>query len=51
MKKPPVNATLIERITFYVERDEDEKAKALAHLGDYLENCFEYDLDWDPEDA
>ena len=50
-KKPPANSTLVERIMFYVKHDEEDRAKALAQLGDYLENCFEYELDWDPEEA
>ena len=46
MPKLHPNATLVERITFYVEHDEEEKAKALAKLGDYLEECFLWDIEW-----
>lgn len=46
-KKPPENATLIERLTFYVEHDQEDKAKALALLADHLEECFLWDIQWD----
>lgn len=41
------NATLVERITYYVETDERRKAKALAKVGDYLEECWQWELEWD----
>jgi len=44
--KPPVNATLIERLQFYVRTEQNEKAKALASIADYLEECFCWDIDF-----
>ena len=41
------NATTIERIMAYVERDELPKAEALAKLCDYLEECFAWDVTFD----
>ncbi len=40
----PDNATLVERIQYYVEYDELGKAKILATLGDFLEECYEWDI-------
>jgi len=40
------NATLVERIHSYVQDNQHEKAKALAKLGDYLEECFSWEITW-----
>ena len=42
----PVNATLVERIMAYMEYGLVEEAETLATLGDRLEECFSYDIDW-----
>lgn len=42
--KPPVNAGLMERIVWYVDQDENAKAAALAKLGDFLEECYSWEL-------
>ena len=44
------NATLVERIWFYVETEESDKAQHLAALGDYLEECFQWDVSYNTED-
>lgn len=49
MPKLDPNATLVERITYYVDTDRHEQAKALAKLGDYLEECFAWDVSFDAE--
>lgn len=41
------NATTIERIMSYMERDEEHKARALATLADYLEECYQWDVCFD----
>lgn len=51
MQKLDPNATLVERITHYVDVDNREKAKALAKLGDYLEECFLWDVTFNDEPA
>ena len=46
------NATLIERLQYYVNYDDPIKAKALAKGADFLEECFLWDIDFagpDPE--
>lgn len=40
------NATLVERIHHYVQADQHAKAKALAQLGDYLEECYSWEISW-----
>ena len=40
-------ATLVERIYWYININDAQKAKALATLGDYLEECYEWDVDFD----
>lgn len=40
------NATLVERIMAYVANDEDNKAAALAKLGDHLEECYSWDVEF-----
>ena len=39
----PDNATLEERVWFYLSSGDDEKAQALAYLHDFLEDCLELD--------
>lgn len=41
------NATLIERILWYVEHGYDHQAKLLANLGDHLEECFLWDVEFE----
>ena len=38
------NATLIERLQYYVNTDDPLKARALAKLADFLEECFLWDI-------
>ena len=45
------NATSVERIMFYVEVDEREKAQALAKLCDFLEDCYAWDVHWNAQEA
>jgi hypothetical protein len=40
------NMTLVERIHGYVERNQTEKARALAMVGDYLEECWQWEIDF-----
>ena len=40
------NATLIERIMAYVANDEETKAAILAQVGDHLEECYSWDVDF-----
>tara|TARA_R100001594_G_scaffold147246_1_gene199942 strand:+ start:4614 stop:4775 length:162 start_codon:yes stop_codon:yes gene_type:complete len=47
MTEPPTNATLIDRIMYYVNHNEKDKGAALAKLGDYLEECFLWELTFD----
>ena len=49
MKKPPENSGLIERILWYMEEDQDEKAEALSQVGDWLESCFSWTLTFSTE--
>lgn len=42
------NATLIERIQTYANKDLHVQARTLCAVGDYLENCFEYEVGWGP---
>ena len=42
--KPPANATLVDRVWHYVETEQYEKAEALSIVGDYLTECFAWDL-------
>tara|TARA_X000000368_G_C22829080_1_gene622526 strand:- start:568 stop:723 length:156 start_codon:yes stop_codon:yes gene_type:complete len=39
-------ATLVERIYWYMNINDVTKAKALATLGDYLEECYAWDVDF-----
>lgn len=41
------NATLVERIMAYVEHDLHEEAATLAALGDYLEECALWQLEYE----
>ena len=49
MEKIQPNATLVERIQHYVENDLHEQARALAQVGDYLEECFLWDIEFNTE--
>ena len=40
------NATLVERIMAYVANDENKKAEVLAKVGDHLEECYTWDIDF-----
>ena len=42
--KPPANATLVDRVWHYVETQQYEKAEALSIVGDYLTDCFAWEL-------
>lgn len=42
----PENATLIERLQYYVNFDQPKKARALAQVADFLEECYLWDLDF-----
>ena len=46
MAKDKDTMTLVERITSYVQQDQREKAAALAKVGDYLEECWMWDVDF-----
>lgn len=46
----PPNATLLERITAYVEHDMFVRAETLVNIGNLLEECYSYDLEFIPED-
>ena len=43
------NANVIERLTYYVQEGEYEKAEALATVCDYLEECFLWDVTFEAE--
>lgn len=45
------NATLVERIQHYVNTMQLDKGKALAQLGDYLEECFLWEVSFEDEAA
>ena len=45
----PPNATLIERIMAYMDNDMETEAASLAALGDYLEECFCWDIEFDED--
>ena len=38
------NATLIERLQYYINFDDPIKAKALAKVADFLEECYLWDI-------
>ena len=40
------NSTLIERLQYYVNFDEPSKAKALARVADFLEECYLWDIEF-----
>ncbi len=46
MYKLPENATLIERMQYYVNNDMTDQAKALATVADFLEDCYAWDVDF-----
>ena len=41
------NATLLERLQYYAETEQHQKAKALCAVGDHLEECFQWELSFD----
>lgn len=43
------NATLIERLTWYVDNDQYEKAEVLAQLADHLEECYLWDVSFNED--
>ena len=45
----PPNATLIERIMAYMDNDMETEAASLAALGDYLEECFCWDIEFEED--
>ncbi len=45
---PPENATTTDRIIWYVENERYDEAKALAKLGDTLEEAFEWEVSFSP---
>ena len=47
MTEHPTNATLVDRIMHYCQDNEHQKAAALAQLGDYLEECFLWEIEFD----
>lgn len=49
MPNLPDNATLIERLQFYCQTNQHEKGRALAHLGDFLEECYLWDVKFECE--
>jgi len=44
------NANTIERIMYYFQNEEYEKAETLAKVCDHLEECYSWDLTWDTDD-
>jgi hypothetical protein len=46
MFKQHDNMTMVERIHSYVQQDQRDKALALAKLGDYLEECWQWEVDF-----
>jgi hypothetical protein len=51
MEKLSANAGLVDRIRYYVDTHQYEKGKALAKLGDYLEECFSWELSFEDEES
>jgi len=49
--KPPVNATLVDRIWHYVQTDQYKKAEVLSIVGTFLEDCFAWELTFHSEDS
>ena len=41
------NETTVERIMTYVQKEQYEKAEALAKLADHLEECFLWDVSFE----
>lgn len=48
-RKYPENATTLERLQWYGERNLHNEGKALAKLADYLEECFLWEIEFHPE--
>jgi len=44
--RPDQNATTVERIMFYVDHDMRKEAQVLAKLCDFLEDCYQWNVDW-----
>lgn len=44
--EPNENTTLVDRIQFYVNTGQREKGLALAKIGDYLEECFKWEIQY-----
>ena len=42
----PINATLVERMIAYMEYGMTDEAEALAIVGDHLEECASWELEW-----
>ena len=47
--RPTPNSTLVERIRFYVDTDQEKQAERLARLADFLEACVSYEVSWGSE--
>ena len=43
------NKTLVERLQDYVDKDQHQKAVALARLGDFLEARFEWEVSFNTD--
>tara|TARA_R100001443_G_scaffold64129_1_gene73742 strand:+ start:351 stop:509 length:159 start_codon:yes stop_codon:yes gene_type:complete len=46
MYQLPENATLVERMQYYVNYEQADKARALATVADFLEDCYSWDVDF-----
>lgn len=46
---PPSHFTVLERLQWYVDNNQEDKGRQLAHLVDYLEECYSYEIGWAPE--
>lgn len=43
------NATVLERLEWYRDSKQIEQGRCLAKLCDYLEECFLWDIEFQPE--
>lgn len=43
-QEPHENTTLVDRIHFYVNTGQREKGLALAKIGDFLNECWKWEL-------
>jgi hypothetical protein len=48
-KKYPENATVVERMQWYVNSDQKQHARILAKVCDYLEECFLWEIEFEAE--